>query len=182
MPTGRDSSTGSASARPAGLGSGHSRDEPRSLRGAAHALARTNQMSNYLRMQLDSQVRREQPAAEHVELAVETFRMLADVTRVRVLWALLDGELPVNEIAAVVGKPAASVSQHLAKLRLARLVCTRRQGTQVFYRLGNSHVRQLVEDAVFNAEHAGADLPQHHRADADVTALPVTSRRSVPRP
>lgn len=130
-------------------------------------------------MRVDNQRHRDQPALEHVELAVETFRMLADVTRVRVLWALLDGELPVNEIAQVVGKPAASASQHLAKLRLARLVSTRRQGTQVFYRLGNSHVRQLVEDAVFNAEHAGADLPQHHRTDADVTALPTATRSSL---
>lgn len=107
--------------------------------------------------------RRDQPAVEYVELAVETFRMLADTTRVRVLWALLDGELPVNEIAEAVGKPPTSVSQHLAKLRLARLVGTRRQGVQVFYRLGNPHVRQLVEDAVYNAEHAGADVPQHHQ-------------------
>ena len=43
------------------------------------------------------------PAVEHVELAVETFRMLADVTRLQVLWALLDGELSVNELAEVVG-------------------------------------------------------------------------------
>ncbi len=116
---------------------------------------------------------REQPAVEHVELAVETFRMLADVTRVQMLWALRDHELAVNELAAVVGKPAASMSQHLAKMRLARLVSTRREGTKVFYRLDNSHVRQLVEDAVFNAEHAGADVPAHHRGSADVAELPA---------
>jgi len=54
----------------------------------------------------------------------------------------------VNELASVVRKPPASMSQHLAKMRLARLVSTRRKGTKVFYRLDNSHVRQLVEDAV----------------------------------
>lgn len=108
---------------------------------------------------------------EHVELAVETFRMLADVTRVQMLWALTDAELSVNELASVVGKPAASMSQHLAKMRLARLVSTRREGTRVFYRLDNSHVRQLVQDAVFHAEHAGTDLPAHHRAEGTVTAL-----------
>jgi len=97
--------------------------------------------------------------------------MLADVTRVRVLWALLDGELAVNDLAQAVDKPPAGVSQHLAKLRLARLVSTRRQGTQVFYRLDSPHVAQLVEDAVFHADHAGSDLPQHHRADPRVTAL-----------
>lgn len=108
---------------------------------------------------------------EHVELAVETFRMLADVTRVQMLWALRERELSVNELAAVVGKPAASMSQHLAKMRLARLVSTRREGTKVFYRLDNAHVRQLVEDAVFNAEHAGAEVPAHHRGGTVVAEL-----------
>lgn len=104
--------------------------------------------------------------AEQAELAAEVFRMLADSTRVRLLWALLEVELPVNELAEVVGKPGPSVSQHLAKLRMARLVRTRREGTQVFYRIENDHVARLVRDAVFNAEHAGPDLPQHHRGDA----------------
>lgn len=120
-----------------------------------------------------------QPATEHVELAVETFRMLADGTRVQMLWALCESEPSVNELASVVGKPAASMSQHLAKMRLARLFSTRREGTKVFYRLDNSHVRQLVEDAVFNAEHAGTEVPAHHRADAAATVLSGARGRST---
>ena len=81
--------------------------------------------------------------------------MLADATRVRLLWALLGGELAVNELAHAVGKPATAVSQHLAKLRMARLVRTRRDGTRVFYRIEDDHVRQLVQDAIFHADHAG---------------------------
>jgi len=107
-----------------------------------------------------------QPAVEQIDLAVEVLRMLADATRVRLLWALLDAELAVNELAAEVGKAPASVSQHLAKLRMARLVRTRRQGTQVFYRLENDHVRQLVLDAVHHAEHATGEVPEHHRGTA----------------
>lgn len=111
------------------------------------------------------------PSEDQVALAVEVFRMLADHTRVRLLWALLDDELSVGALATAVGKPAPSVSQHLAKLRMARLVRTRAQGTQVFYRIENSHVRQLVQDAVFHADHAGAGIPTHHRADPDVRTL-----------
>ena len=96
--------------------------------------------------------------------------MLADATRVRLLWALLDEELPVNDLAKVVGKSPAGVSQHLAKLRMARLVRTRRQGTQVFYRLENDHARQLVEDAIFHAEHGSGGVPEHHRS-ASVASL-----------
>jgi DNA-binding transcriptional ArsR family regulator len=106
-----------------------------------------------------------------VNLIVEVFRMLADATRIRVLWALTDGELSVNELAEKVSKPAPSVSQHLAKLRMARLVRTRRAGTTIFYSLENEHVRQLVVDAVFNAEHAGPGVPSHHRGDPAVAGI-----------
>lgn len=91
--------------------------------------------------------------------------MLADATRVHVLWLLAGGERSVNELAEQIGKPAPSVSQHLAKLRMARLVATRRAGTAIYYSLENDHVRQLVQDAVFNAEHAGPGVPRHHRGD-----------------
>ncbi len=97
--------------------------------------------------------------------------MLADATRVQVLWALVDREMSVSELAEHVGKPAPSVSQHLAKLRMARLVHTRRDGTTIFYRLENDHVAQLVTDAVFNAEHAGPGVPGHHRESSDLRTL-----------
>jgi DNA-binding transcriptional ArsR family regulator len=105
---------------------------------------------------------------EQAALIVEVFRMLADITRVQVLWALVDRELSVNDLAEHVGKPAPSVSQHLAKLRMARLVRTRRAGTTIYYSLENEHIRQLVTDAVFNAEHAGPGIPHHHRTDDTV--------------
>jgi len=103
---------------------------------------------------------------DQVSLVVEVFRMLADATRVQVLWSLADHEMSVNELAEHIGKPAPSVSQHLAKLRMARLVHTRRDGTTIFYSLENDHVRQLVIDAVHNAEHAGPGVPSHHRRDS----------------
>ncbi|MCH5645567.1 MULTISPECIES: metalloregulator ArsR/SmtB family transcription factor [unclassified Gordonia (in: high G+C Gram-positive bacteria)] len=105
-------------------------------------------------------------ADDQVALVVEVFRMLADPTRVRLLWELTAGELSVSELAAAVGKPPSSTSQHLAKLRMSRLVRTRREGTTIFYGLENDHVRQLVVDAVRNAEHAGPGVPAHHRGDA----------------
>jgi ArsR family transcriptional regulator, zinc-responsive transcriptional repressor len=108
---------------------------------------------------------------DEVGLIIEVFRMLADPTRIQVLWALTDRELPVNELAERVGKPAPSISQHLAKLRMARLVRTRRAGTTIFYNLENEHVRQLVVDAVFNAEHAGPGVPFHHRDDPAVRGI-----------
>ena len=102
---------------------------------------------------------------DQVELAVEMFRMLADATRVRMLWELEAGEMSVSDLAEAVAKKPPSVSQHLAKLRMARLVTTRRRGTQVLYRLANEHVGQLVEDALRHSEHVGPGVPAHHRVD-----------------
>ena len=107
-------------------------------------------------------------ADDQVDLVVEVFRMLADATRVQVLWALVSREMSVNDLATHIGKPAPSVSQHLAKLRMARLVRTRREGTTIFYSLDNDHIGQLVTDAVFNAEHAGPGVPGHHRDTAEL--------------
>jgi DNA-binding transcriptional ArsR family regulator len=105
-----------------------------------------------------------------VELAVEVFAMLADATRVRIIMALRDGELPVNTLAELVGKSPAAVSQHLAKLRLARILSTRHVGTRVFYRLENEHAQQLVTDAIFQAEHSVSGHPAHHRLSSRESA------------
>ena len=88
--------------------------------------------------------------------------MLADATRVRIVLALRDGEKSVNSLAELVGKSPAAVSQHLAKLRLARMVATRQEGTKVYYRLENEHAQQLVSDAIFQAEHSLGGRPRHH--------------------
>lgn len=93
--------------------------------------------------------------------------MLADATRVRIILALREGELSVNQLAEMVRKSPASVSQHLAKMRLGRLVTTRQDGTRVFYRLENEHARQLVTDAIFQAEHSLGGTPRHHHAESD---------------
>ena len=99
---------------------------------------------------------------QFVELAVEVFGMLADATRVRIILALGGGELSVSTLATVVDKPPAAVSQHLAKLRMARIVAARQEGNKVFYRLENEHASQLVIDAIHQAEHA-LGQPRHHR-------------------
>lgn len=94
--------------------------------------------------------------------------MLADATRVRIILALrANEELSVNRLAEVVDKSPAAVSQHLAKMRLARIVAARQEGTRAFYRLANEHASQMVSDAIFQAEHSLGGVPRHHHANAD---------------
>ena len=108
-----------------------------------------------------TQIVGEMPGAAHVEVAVDTLKLVADHTRLRILWALLHGEHSVNELAHHVGAQPAAVSQHLAKLRLGRLVRTRRDGNHIFYLADDSHVRRLVNEALLHADHVTRNLPDH---------------------
>lgn len=90
--------------------------------------------------------------------------MLADPTRLQLAGLLLDEERSVSQLAAALDKPVPGVSQHLAKMRMARLVRTRKDGTSVLYRIENGHVRQLVVDAIGHVEHLLDQVPAHHRA------------------
>ena len=103
----------------------------------------------------------EYPTDEQVAQASSTLKLLADPTRLRVLWALLHGEHAVNELADHVGAQPAGVSQHLAKLRLAGLVNARREGNRIFYAATTEHLRRLVEEALFHADHIVQGLPDH---------------------
>lgn len=103
----------------------------------------------------------EQPTGAQVEAAVEAFRMLSDATRLRLMWLLSVAEFDVGSLAAAIDVARPSVSQHLAKLRLAGLVQTRRDGRRVLYRARDAHVRALIGEALFHADHEVSGIPRH---------------------
>ena len=76
-------------------------------------------------------------------------RALADPKRLCVLETLASGELSVSDLSMVVGCQIPNMSQHLAVLRSAGLVSTRREGSTVFYRLADPRVLEayrLIQD------------------------------------
>ncbi|WP_157245050.1 ArsR/SmtB family transcription factor [Nonomuraea typhae] len=103
----------------------------------------------------------EQPTGPQVETAVAAFRMLSDATRLRLMWLLSAGEYDVTSLAAAVGVARPSVSQHLAKLRMAGLAHTRRDGRRILYRARDAHVRALIQEALFHADHEVSGIPRH---------------------
>jgi DNA-binding transcriptional ArsR family regulator len=107
----------------------------------------------------------EEPDSAQLDTATATLKLLADRTRLHLIWALLHGEHAVGDLADHVGVAATAVSQHLAKLRLAGLVTTRRDGNRIFYAIADEHVRRLVTEAIFHADHLTTAAPAHH-ADA----------------
>jgi DNA-binding transcriptional ArsR family regulator len=101
------------------------------------------------------------PPGEHVDAAVDVFRMLADRTRMQMLWLLCGDDYDVTTLAAAVGIARPAVSQHLAKLRLAGLVSTRRDGRRAVYRARGGHVRRLLDEAVQAVDHHLTGKPDH---------------------
>ena len=94
------------------------------------------------------------PDDARIALIAETYRLLGDPTRLRVLLACLDGPLAVGAIAERPGASQPLVSHHLRLLKGARLVRADRQGKQVYYEADDLHVRRMVEDMVNHiAEH-----------------------------
>jgi ArsR family transcriptional regulator, lead/cadmium/zinc/bismuth-responsive transcriptional repressor len=76
----------------------------------------------------------------------ETFRVLSDPGRVRLISALLEaGELCVCDLSAVTGLSQTACSHNLRLLRSARLVRYRKQGRNVYYSLDDAHIRLLLD-------------------------------------
>ena len=101
------------------------------------------------------------PTVLQIDVAVSTLALLADPTRLRILWLLARGEREVALLSELTGASASATSQHLAKLRLAGLVTMRKAGRQHVYSARGSHVRSLVDEAFYYADHRVSGEPDH---------------------
>lgn len=91
---------------------------------------------------------------DHVQSVADTFRVLGDPTRVRLIEALGDGEKCVQELATHVGISESAVSHQLRLLRTMRLVRVRREGRQAFYAVDDHHILELLHQARTHVQEA----------------------------
>jgi len=77
----------------------------------------------------------------------ELYKVLADETRIKILYLLSQKELCVCDLAFLLDTSLPVISHHLRLLRALRLVSNRREGKMVFYRLNDNHVLALIEQA-----------------------------------
>jgi DNA-binding transcriptional ArsR family regulator len=95
----------------------------------------------------ERQVENQRMDASGAELYARFFRVLGDPTRIRLLGLLLEapaGEQSVGELVEALGAPQSRVSTHLSCLRWCGLVQTRREGKQVYYRVADVRIRDLL--------------------------------------
>ncbi|MEV0233756.1 metalloregulator ArsR/SmtB family transcription factor [Nonomuraea sp. NPDC050786] len=100
------------------------------------------------------------PSAGDLADTADVFGLLSDPNRLRLLVALLDGELCVCDLAAVTGQSESAVSHALRLLRAHRIVVARRTGRMAYYRLADPHVRMLLDLALAHTEHTEAVHPE----------------------
>jgi DNA-binding transcriptional ArsR family regulator len=89
----------------------------------------------------------------------ESFRALADTSRVKIVYALLQQELCVCDLAAVVGISESATSQHLRVLRNLRLVKSRRNGRMIYYSVDDDHIRVLMGVCLRHLGHEPTGFP-----------------------
>jgi ArsR family transcriptional regulator, lead/cadmium/zinc/bismuth-responsive transcriptional repressor len=94
-------------------------------------------------------------SAEAAEALADTFRVLGDPTRIRLIAAMAVAERCVSDLAATVGMSESAVSHQLRMLRAARLVRTRRAGRHVFYTLDDGHILALFQQGLSHVHEAG---------------------------
>jgi DNA-binding transcriptional ArsR family regulator len=100
------------------------------------------------------------PADAEVADTADVFGLLGDPRRLKLLVALLDGELCVCDLAAVTRMSESATSHALRLLRAHRVVSVRRDGRMAYYRLDDAHVRMLLDLAVTHTKHTDALHPE----------------------
>ena len=92
-----------------------------------------------------NRVRAAMPEGKKFYDLANLYKMFADNTRVKILWALSGEEMCVCDLAVLLGMTKSAISHQLKSLRLGNLVKYRKQGKVVYYSLADSHVKDIFE-------------------------------------
>jgi len=100
---------------------------------------------------------------------VDLFGALADVTRAKIVHALLRQDLCTCDLAATIGVSESAISQHLRLLRTLRVVKSRRSGKFVYYSLDDAHIAMLIQLGLTHQGHDGSADPGSAPAESATT-------------
>ena len=92
-----------------------------------------------------NKIKRTMPEDEFIYDLAEFFKVFADSTRMKIIYALLENELCVCDIANIVGTTQSAISHQLRVLKQSKLVKFRKDGKIVYYSLDDDHIRQIVK-------------------------------------
>ena len=81
---------------------------------------------------------------KHASMAAALLKQIANTQRLMILCTLIEGEKSVSDIAINLTLSQSALSQHLAKMRSAGLVDTKKRGQKIYYRLSSPEARALL--------------------------------------
>jgi DNA-binding transcriptional ArsR family regulator len=97
-------------------------------------------------------VRSQIPGNQDITELSETFKVLSDPTRLKIVLALANEEMCVCDLTALINVSVSAISHQLRLLRNMRLVSYRKEGKMVYYKLDDDHVENLIREA---SKHVG---------------------------
>ncbi len=118
----------------------------------------------------------EQPTSSQVEVAVAAFLMLGDATRLRLMWLLAADEYDVNSLAEAIGAPQRRLCPSTWRNSGWRGWSAPRRDGGVLYRARDAHVRRLIGEALFHADHEVSGIPRHEDRNNKGTTRSVSFR------
>ncbi len=84
------------------------------------------------------------PSVDQFQIAADLFKQLGDGSRIRIFWLLCHCEECVINLSSMVEMSSPAVSHHLKQLKAARLIVSRREGKEVYYRAAGTPQAQLL--------------------------------------
>lgn len=97
-------------------------------------------------------VKQNQPVEETLYNLADFFKVFADSTRIRILYALMEGELCVSDMCSILNMNQSAISHQLRILKDAKLVRYRREGKIIVYSLDDDHIRTLLSVGMSHIE------------------------------
>lgn len=90
------------------------------------------------------------PNDTEIDDLTNTFKILSDQTRLKIVLALAKEELCVCDLSALVGVSVSAISHQLRLLRNMRIVKKRKDGKMVYYSIDDSHIENLISESLIH--------------------------------
>lgn len=99
-----------------------------------------------------SQAKKTIPQDEDLYELADLFKIFGDSTRIKILFALLQSEMCVIDIAMLLGMEQSAISHQLRVLKQSKLVKAKREGKNILYSLADGHVEQILDCGIEHIE------------------------------
>lgn len=108
---------------------------------------------NVIHGDIINKVKKMMPSEKELYDLADFFKVFGDMTRVKIIYALLKEEMCVCDISALLGMNQSAISHQLRILRQARIVKFKKEGRVVYYSLDDEHVKNIFEQGFIHINH-----------------------------